>query len=102
MTRIAIDLNVRVRGNETYAGFEDVEGPLPSHHGELVEVYERESGASGKAEVRDIDNERRLIFLAVDWAGLTEHIMSIPGMTDEPGMLTRMYAVTEAHALPQS
>jgi len=72
MTRIAIDLNVRVRGQQTYAGFEDVlDGDHP-HPGDFVEVFERESGVFGKAQVTDIDSDRELIYLAVDWAHLAE------------------------------
>ncbi len=44
-TRVAIDPNVRVRGNSTYAGFEDVDGPISV--GEEVEVYEAEAGLTG-------------------------------------------------------
>jgi hypothetical protein len=68
--RIAIDPNVRVRGNQTYAGLEDVEGAVTV--GSKVEVYERESGLTGPAEVTDVDTERRLIYLAVDWTRLHE------------------------------
>lgn len=69
--RVAIDLNVRVRGNETYAGFEDVDGGLAP--GDLVEVYERETGLRGSARVTKVDNQRQLVFLAVDWPSLREH-----------------------------
>ena len=41
-TRMAIDLNVRVRVDQTYAGFEDVDGPLTK--GDTVRVYEPETG----------------------------------------------------------
>ena len=68
-TRIAIDPNVRVRGNGTYAGFEDVEG-LPVVGGP-VEVWEPESGVRGSGLIREIDRNRRLIYLDVDWASLT-------------------------------
>jgi hypothetical protein len=68
--RVAIDLNVRVRGNLTYAGFEDVDGGFwPDDE---VEVYERETGLVGTARVTEVDNKRQLVYLAVDWAGLRE------------------------------
>ena len=43
LTRILIDLNVRVRGRQTLAGLEDAHGPIQV--GQLVEVFEEESGA---------------------------------------------------------
>jgi len=67
--RIAIDPNVRVRGNETYAGLEDVEGDIAA--GSRVVVYEPESGLVGPAEVTEIDTDKRLVYLAVDWQALT-------------------------------
>lgn len=69
-TRVAIDPNVRVRGNGTYAGFEDVDGPMAV--GEDVQVYEPESGLVGKGRVTEIDRERELIYLSVDWSSLTD------------------------------
>jgi hypothetical protein len=69
-TRVAIDPNVRVRGNGTYAGFEDVTGPIEVN--EQVEVYEPESGLTGDGQVTEIDAERRLVYLSVNWASLTE------------------------------
>lgn len=69
-TRVVIDPNVRVRGNGTYAGFEDVTGPIALD--EAVEVYEPESGLAGKGRVTDIDGQRELVYLSVDWSSLTE------------------------------
>lgn len=69
-TRISIDLNVRVRGNNTYVGFEQVFGPVSV--GELVEVYEAESGLSGEGRITEIDGERELVFISVDWSALSE------------------------------
>lgn len=68
--RIAIDLNVRVRGNQTYASFADVEGDLVL--GERVEVHEPESGLVGLGRVADVDPKRELVFLDVDWSSLHE------------------------------
>ncbi|GHE41985.1 hypothetical protein GCM10017673_50230 [Streptosporangium violaceochromogenes] len=67
-TRIAIDPNIRVRGNGTYAGFEDADGPLAV--GDIVEVFEPESGLAGQGNVADVDNERGLAYLSVEWASL--------------------------------
>lgn len=71
MTRVLIDLNVRVRGNDTYAGFEDVDS-WPISVGSVVEVFEPESGVHGGGRVNDIDLVRRLVYLSVDWASLTD------------------------------
>ena len=68
--RIAIDLNIRVRGNGTYAGFEDVTGPIAV--GDQVEVFETESSLVGRGRVTEIDGERELVYLSVDWSSLTD------------------------------
>ena len=68
--RIAIDPNVRVRGNGTYSGFEDVTGPIAV--GDEVEVYEAESNLVGLGHVTEIDGARELVYLSVDWSSLTD------------------------------
>jgi hypothetical protein len=75
-TRIAIDPNVRVRGNGTYAGFEDVDGAITLN--EQVEVYEPESGLTGSGRVTDIDADRELVFLSVEWSSLAEEASPQP------------------------
>lgn len=96
--RIEVDLNVRVRSDQTYAGFEDVDpgsvtyarasdadGPVSvgdAVHvvepfektvadaivvGQKVIAFEGESGLAGDAVVTEVDPEKRLIYLAVDW-----------------------------------
>lgn len=96
--RVEVDLNVRVRGNQTYAGFEDVQpgsvtyarasradGPVSvgdAVHvvepfegivadaivvGQKVIAFESESGIAGAAVVTEVDPEKRIIYLAVDW-----------------------------------
>jgi hypothetical protein len=69
-TRVAIDPNVRVRGNGTYAGIEDVDGAITLN--EPVEVYEPESGLTGQGRVTDIDADRGFVYLSVDWSSLME------------------------------
>jgi hypothetical protein len=69
-TRVEIDLNVRVRGNDTFVGFGDVSGPIAI--GESVEVFESESGVSGEGRVTEIDGDRELVYLSVDWSSLKE------------------------------
>lgn len=70
--RIRIDPNVRVRGNHTYAGFEDVEGldPAGLHVGEVVTVYEPEAGLRGQGSVVEVDPVKSLVVVAVDWSSL--------------------------------
>lgn len=68
LTVVEIDLNIRVRGNQTFAGLEDVTGPLAV--GGEVTVRESESGLVGSGTVTDVDAGRRLVYLAVDWASL--------------------------------
>lgn len=69
-TRIEIDPNVRVRGNGTYAGFEDVTGDLVM--GDGVEVFESESGLHGTARITEIDVQRQLVYLSLEWSQLTD------------------------------
>lgn len=78
-TRVAIDPNVRVRGNGTYAGFEDVDGAISLNEG--VVVYEPESGLTGQGRVTDIDADRELIYLSVDWSSLVEEAPPQPPAT---------------------
>jgi hypothetical protein len=70
--RVAVDLNVRVRGNQTFSGFSDADGMLAP--GDAVEVYERETGVSGPGCVTDIDAGNRLIYLLADWQALREPV----------------------------
>jgi hypothetical protein len=90
--RITIDPNVRVRGNKTYAGFEDIQeqgnlglsrperadGPLAV--GDKVLAVEVEDGIVTDAEVVDIDHENRFVYLAVDWSGFRDD----PEAADDP------------------
>jgi uncharacterized Rossmann fold enzyme len=65
--RIVIDPNVRIRGNQTYSGFKDVQGPIAV--GDKALAVEAEDGIVTDAEVTDIDEEKRIVYLAVDWRG---------------------------------
>jgi hypothetical protein len=71
VARIAIDPNIRVRGNQTYAGIEDIEGDVGA--GSHVVVYEPESGLSGPGEVTEVDRDRGLVYIVVDWSKLRLH-----------------------------
>ncbi len=70
---IDIDPNVRVHGNDTYAGFEDVVGPLSV--GSEVAVRESEVGLLGIGWITEIDVQRELVYLSVDWAQL--HVATV-------------------------
>jgi hypothetical protein len=70
VTRVEIDLNVRVRGNWTFSGLEDADGPVEV--GDIVEVYEVESGLVGPGRVEEVDEASHLIYLSVDWDALHE------------------------------
>lgn len=77
---IVIDPNVRVEGDRTYAGFEDVVGGFisdlaPELH---VTVVEEETDVIGKAVISSVDRDRQLVYLAVDWSSLH------PRPTDRP------------------
>jgi hypothetical protein len=74
--QVMIDPNVRVAGNQTFSGFEDIlAGDLPEV-GDVVVVREPESGITGSATVTRVDYTDRLIYLAVDWANLMPPIMT--------------------------
>ena len=66
-TLIRIDANVRVRGNQTYASFEDIQGAGTVGVGDKVLAWEPEDDIVTDAEVTDMDAGRRLFYLAVDW-----------------------------------
>ncbi|ROQ96791.1 hypothetical protein EDE04_3260 [Streptomyces sp. 2132.2] len=90
-TRIEIDPNVRVRGNGTRAGLEDVTGPL--RIGLEVEVYEPESGLVGPGRVTEIDPAKQLVFLSVEWHQLREGIEE-----RQPATATPVAALRIAHS----
>lgn len=73
MKRVQVDLNVRVRGNKTYAGYEDVvpEG-APVAVGEQVLVWEAEDDIVTDGTVIELDDEKQIIYLDVDWRGFRD------------------------------
>jgi hypothetical protein len=70
--RVRIDPNIRFGGNRTLAAFEDVQGfdAALLHIGEEVTVYEPEAGIRGMGSVAEVDTDRRLVVLNVDWESL--------------------------------
>jgi hypothetical protein len=80
--RIEIDPNVRVRGNKAYAGFEDVQAAgqltrtrlrgIPVSAGQRVLAWEPEDDIVTDAVVVDMDEDRQLIYLAVEWGSWRE------------------------------
>lgn len=69
-TRVEIDPNVRCRGNQTRTGLEDCHGPIAV--GDVVTVYESEARIEGTGRIADIDYDKQLVWLEVDWAGLRD------------------------------
>lgn len=72
MIRVRIDPNVRVRGQLTYAGFEDVEGNTIPNVGESVLAVEPESGIAAPAIVTERVDEPKLLYLGVAWREFRE------------------------------
>jgi hypothetical protein len=66
--RIRIDPNVRVRGNQTFSTFDDCDR-IPAV-GDQVTAYEDEDGIEGPAVCTGIDEDKRLVYLRVDWSAL--------------------------------
>jgi hypothetical protein len=77
MTEIMIDPNVRVSGGLTFSGYEDVRGPMPAE-GQQVLVREPEANLVAIGIVDRIDEEDRLIYVAVDWAQLAPDQLPTP------------------------
>ncbi|MEU2106472.1 hypothetical protein [Nocardia sp. NPDC019255] len=71
MTEIVIDPNVRADNGVTYSGFEDVRGELPKA-GEFVLAREIESNVITEAIVTRVDEDSKLIYLAVAWSRLRD------------------------------
>ncbi len=91
-TEIMIDPNVRVAGNETFSGFEDVRGPMPAV-GQNVVVREPEGDLIGAGVVTRLDDTARLIYIAVDWPSLVPDVAPAPDeLLPHPGT---SYAVAE-------
>lgn len=76
--RIAIDLNVRVRGNQTYSALEDADGPVAA--GDKVLAVEPESGIIADATVTDVSGQFGFVYLEVDWLSFRDD----PEATDDP------------------
>ncbi len=69
MTRVEIDLNVRCGRWQTYSGFEDITGEFPAV-GDVVEVFESESGIHGTGTVLELREETETVVLQVFWSDL--------------------------------
>lgn len=76
--RVAVDLNVRLDGGQTYTGLEDCDGPV--ERGDQVVAYERESGIETGATVTSIAPVTGLVYLRMDWDGFREP----EGAADDP------------------
>lgn len=83
LIQVVIDLNVRVRGGHTFAGYEDIRpgtatytrlgnATAPVRIGDKVLAVEEEEQICTYAEIISVDRERELVFLAVDWHGFRD------------------------------
>jgi hypothetical protein len=77
MTEIMIDPNVRVAGDLTFSGFEDVLGPMPTE-GKTVLVREPEANLVAAGVVKRVDNADSLIYIAVEWDKLAPDVLLTP------------------------
>jgi hypothetical protein len=70
LSRVEIDPNVRVRGNQTFSGLDNVYGPIAV--GQAVQVFESEADIVGDGWVTDIDTKKNLVYLRVMWSSLRD------------------------------
>lgn len=64
--RILIDPNVRVMGNQTFSVVpEDADGPVAT--GDQVLAVWEGTGVTAPATVTDVDEDRHLVYLKVNW-----------------------------------
>jgi hypothetical protein len=88
-TRVLIDRNTRVRGDQAYVGTGDFGGvPVP---GARVEILEPETGLTGPARVTEVDKEHELVCLTVDWS---QACGPVP-QAEPPSWLPRLLALLD-------
>ncbi len=95
MSVIEIDLNVRVRNDETFSAFRHIHGVVPSE-GDVVVVIEPECGLGGSAVVTKVDHAKGIIYLAVEWANLSENFSVHDGPTASVSLFGVELAVVSA------
>ena len=74
LPRVPIDLNDRSHGGLTRARLADASAPVGA--GDAVVACEPEEGVVALAHVRQVDSDKGLIFLEVDWASLRDDVDS--------------------------
>ncbi len=88
-TRVLIDRNTQVRGDQAYVGSGDFDGvPVP---GAPVEIVERETGLTGPAQVTEVDQEHQLVRLTVDWSQVCGPV----SQAEPPSWLLRLLALLD-------
>lgn len=88
-TRVLIDRNTQVRGDQAYVGSGDFGGaPVP---GAPVEIFERETGLTGPALVTEVDQEHQLVRLTVDWSQAYGPVPQV----EPPSWLPRLLALLD-------
>ena len=97
---IIIDPNVRVAGNRTYGGFEDVLGGFVEDlaPGDPITVLEEESDVIGDGVVYEINHDKQLVYLSVDWSSLRPRPQrsAISPRTYTQSALSRVLSVNSA------
>lgn len=74
---VDIDPNVRVRHNWTYASFGDIHGGA-AHVDDIVHVHVEETDLHGVGRIVDVDWDKKLIYLEVDWASIRPGPLQAP------------------------
>ncbi|KAB1110783.1 MULTISPECIES: hypothetical protein [Micromonospora] len=97
LARVEFDPNVRVYGNGTYAGIEDVHGVVSL--GDEVVLYEPENQIEVQAWVTEIDLHSKLVYFKVDWSSL--RAMEEPRATSAEPEVTS-WAVVAGNYMPRA
>lgn len=71
---LEIDPNVRVRGNQTFVGYEDC-SDVPAE-GEVVRVFQPDYRIETTATVSEVSRDSQLIYLRVDWNAFERYATS--------------------------
>lgn len=80
---VEVDLNVRVKGGQTFYGFEEVRPGMatrartwdasgPARVGDKVLAIQSDDAICADAQIVGLDRERHLVYLTVDWGGFRD------------------------------
>lgn len=79
--RVRIDPKVRIHGQLTFAGFDDVDGNKVPKVGESVIAFHEPTGAEAAAVVTDRLEDAQLLYLGVAWREFPGEIAKCQGLT---------------------